>query len=93
MSHSTSVVNERPMLRSSATIVFALQRALAHALMNQGNGHPQPRPLRQTLLGAVVVIGIVIVGAVVLDVVKELLLWLAGHIDQFIHANAGPRLH
>jgi hypothetical protein len=42
--------------------------------------HSQSRPLRETLLLGLVVIGMMIVGAVFLYVVTDGLLWLEGYV-------------
>jgi hypothetical protein len=51
--------------------------------------HSQSRPLRETLLLALVVFGTMIVGGVFLYFVTEGLLWLEGYVrDQFINAGS-----
>jgi hypothetical protein len=51
--------------------------------------HSQSRPLRERLLIALVVIGMMIVGAVFLYFVTEGLLWLEGYVrDQFMNAGS-----
>jgi hypothetical protein len=51
--------------------------------------HSQSRPLRESLLLALVVIGMMIVGAVFLYFVTEGLLWLEGYVrDQFTNAGS-----
>ena len=52
--------------------------------------HSQSRPLRETLLLGLVVIGTMIVGAIFLYFVTEGLLWLEGYVrDQFMNAIGG----
>ena len=51
--------------------------------------HSQSRPLRESLLLGLTVIGMMIVGAVFLCFVTDGLLWLEGYVrDQFMNAGS-----